>query len=229
MSAAEEHPPAAGRAVTWHVPADGGTPREPACLIPLGPLEWRVLARAEEGRSPLSHALSRVDLLCRNATAAPLPLTVHIDLSGAATSGARTNFDESPFGGMPKRDFVYLQHRGAGSGRGGGAPDGPPPRWRRVDGTTQGWTLSVAFDVPPGETRLGLSPAYDYATYLAYVSALPEHPCLRRRLLGLSDGGREHWELTVTDPAVAQTEQAAPQAGVLGETRLGLSLSLIHI
>ena len=78
---------------------------------------------------------------------------MHIDLSGAATGGARTNFDESPFGGMPKRDFVYLQHRGAAAPR-----TGRPPLWQRVDGTTQGWTLSVAFDVPPGETRLGLSP-----------------------------------------------------------------------
>src|SRR6185503_228665 len=37
---------------------------------------------------------------------------------------------------------------------------------------------------------------------MRFVNALPKHPHLDRKLIGKSDRGREHWELTITDPAV---------------------------
>ncbi len=52
----------------------------------------------------------------------------------------------------------------------------------------------------PGETNVGLSPWYTYSDHLRFIRRLPTHPHLRKRLLGRSDRGREHWELIVTDP-----------------------------
>jgi hypothetical protein len=185
--AAEAHTPR----ICWRVPRDGGTPRDPGRIVRLGDREFLVRASVEEGRSPLTHAVSRVDLVWRNEGGTTEEITVHLDLGG---DGQRTNFDSSPFGGMPRRDFVYVQPVD---------PPGPPDQpWRRVDGTTDGWVVSVSLALPPGETRLGLSPWYTYGDYLAFVRGLPEHPCLARRLVGHSDGGSEQWELTFTDPAV---------------------------
>ncbi len=97
------------RKISWQVPEDGGTPRDPSRIVKLGPREFRILAKAEEGRRPLTHAVSRVNLVCRDSGPAAEEVTVHIDLSG---DGQRTNYDHNIWGGMPKRDFIYIQAPG---------------------------------------------------------------------------------------------------------------------
>src|SRR4051812_25597920 len=54
--------PEAPGEISWSVPEDGGTPRDPRRIEALGPLEFRVRAAVEEGQSVLKHAVSRVDL-----------------------------------------------------------------------------------------------------------------------------------------------------------------------
>lgn len=164
------------------VPPDGGTPRDPRRIVRLGPREFRILAAAEEGHSPLTHAVSRADLIVWNS-GPQAEVVLHLDLS---EDGARTNYDAKPEGGMPTRDFLYIQT--------------PGQPWHRMDGTTSGWVATFCFSVSPGETKFGLSPWYIYSDYLSFVESLPAHPHLQKTLLGKSDRGREHWELTVTDP-----------------------------
>jgi hypothetical protein len=166
------------------VPEDGGTPRDPSRIKQLGPAEFRIEAVVEEKRSVLTHALSRIDVIIRNS-GSPVEVRLHLDLFG---DGSRENFDRSYYGGMPKRDFIYIQ-----------PPEGP---WRKVDGTTSGWVASVSFMAPFGDTKVGLGPWYTYADYLSFISSLPNHPHLKKEMIGRSDGGREHWELTITNPAV---------------------------
>jgi hypothetical protein len=172
------------------VPEDGGTPRDTNRIERLGPREFRIRAAFEEGgQSVLRHAVSRVDLLCRNSGARAEPVTVHLDLSG---DGKRTDYDNRPEAGMPLRDFIFIQ---------------PPGKlWQQVDGKTERWVATVTFPAAPGETKVGLSPWYTYADYLRFASVLPSHPHLEKRLAGKSDGGRDQWELTITDPMVP-TEQ----------------------
>lgn len=174
--------------VSWRAPDDGGTPRDAGRITLDARGEWTVRAHGEEGSVPLKHAVSRLDLLCHNDAAQPVTVTLHAELSD---DGQRTLYDERPGGDMPRRDFVYIQ-----------APGQP---WRRVTGRTDRWTCTVAFEAVPGDTKVGLSPWYTYADYLAYLAGLPTHPHLRRELVGRSDDGREHWELTITDPAVPDT------------------------
>lgn len=171
--------------ISLAAPQDGGTPRDPARITAVGPREFRVRACAEEGQSRLTHAVSRMDLVCRNAGSQAETVTLHVDLSG---DGSRKNYDSNEFGGTPTRDFLFIQ-----------PPRGP---WRQVNGRTEGWVSSVTFSVPRGETKVGLSPWYTYGDYLRFVQTLPEHAHLRKALVGRSDGGREHWELTITDAAV---------------------------
>jgi len=171
--------------ITWLVPQDGGTPRDPSRIEATGPREFRIRACTEEGRSVLTHAVSRIDLICRNGGTKPQDVTLHLDLSD---DGRRTNADNNAFGGMSTRDFVFIQ------------PPGQP--WRQIDGHVKGWVSTVGFVAPPGETKVGLSPWYTYGDYLRFVQSLPDHPHLQKALLGPSDGGREHWELTITDPGV---------------------------
>ncbi|MCW5558671.1 MAG: DUF5060 domain-containing protein, partial [Verrucomicrobiae bacterium] len=177
---------AVGQEISWSVPQDGGTPRDTNRIERLGPAEFRIRASFEDGgQSVLRHAVSRLDLLCRNDGAAPVPVVLRLDLSG---DGARTDYDNRPESGMPLRDFVFLQ---------------PPGQdWRQVDGGTDGWVATVRFEALPGVTQVGLSPWYTYEDLQRWVAGLPEHPHLARRIAGHSDGGREHWELTVTDPDV---------------------------
>ena len=172
--------------ISWHAPEDGGTPRDTSRILQLGPREFRIRACAEEGPGPLIHAVSRMDLLCRNTGAATEEVTIHVDLSD---DGRRTNRDQQPWGDMPRRDFLYVQ--------------APGQSWRRVEGSVTNWVVTVRFVAAPGATKVGLSPWYSYGDYLRFVTSLPAHPHLQKRLVGTSDGGREHWELTVTDPAVA--------------------------
>ena len=172
-------------AIAWGAPQDGGTPRDPSRVEVLRPSEFRIRTRAEEGRSPLTHAVSRADLVCHNGGTRPQEVTLHLDLSG---DGSRENADRSHFGGMPRRDFIFIQ---------------PPGQdWRQVDGKTAGWVCTVRFTAPPGDTKVGLSPWYTYGDYLRFVRSLPEHPHFKKDRVATSDGGREHWELTVTDAAV---------------------------
>lgn len=172
--------------ISWSVPEDGGTPRDTNRIEHVGPREFRIRASFEEGgQSVLRHAVSRVDLLCRNSDAQPAAVTVHLDLSG---DGKRTDYDTKPEAGMKLRDFLFIQP--------------PGQNWQQVNGSTERWVATVKFNALPGETKVGLSPWYPYADYLRFVNSLPKHPHLEKRLAGTSDGGREHWELTITDPAV---------------------------
>jgi len=170
--------------ISWRAPLDGGTPRDSNRILRLGPGVFRILARAEEGRSPLTHAVSRMDLLCVNEAPEEQKVTLLVNLSG---DGGRTNFNENHFGEMPLRDFVYVQ--------------APGRAWRRVDGRTSGWECALSFAAAPGETRLGLSPWYTYGDYLRFMGRLADSPNFRKTPVGLSDGGRETWELRITDPS----------------------------
>jgi hypothetical protein len=178
---------AAAQEISWSIPEDGGTPRDTNRIERIGPREFRVRASFEEGgASSLRHAISRADLVCRNSAAQSADVTLHLDLSG---DGERTDYDTKPESGMKLRDFIFIQ---------------PPNRdWQQVNGTTERWVATVRFTVPPGETKVGLSPWYTYADYLRLVKAIPRHAHLEKRFVGKSDGGREHWELTITDPAVS--------------------------
>jgi len=177
----------------WLVaPEDGGTPRDAQRIEAVGPGEFRIRACEEEGSGVLTHAVSRVDLICRNDGAEPQTVTLHLDLSG---DGRRTNADNNAFGGMSTRDFLFIQ-----------APGQP---WRQIEGLVSGWVCTVRFSAPPGETRVGLSPRYTYGDYLRFIQTLPHHAHLEKTRLGLSDGGREHWELTITDPNVPAEDKRA--------------------
>jgi hypothetical protein len=176
---------AAAQQITWFAPEDGGTPRDLRRIERLGPAEFRIRAAFEEGgASVLKHAVSRVDLICRNDGNRPATITVHVDLS---QDGMRTAYSGTPEAGMPDRDFLFIQ------------PPGKP--WRQINGTTDRWVVTVTFDAPPGETKLGLSPWYAYGDYQKFIGQLPAQPYLiksRRK----TDAGREHWELAITDPDV---------------------------
>ena len=174
--------------ISWAVPEEGGTPRDTNRIELVGPREFLIRASFEEGgQSVLRHAVSRVDLFCRNGGQQPVNVTVHLDLSDG---GKRTDYDNKPEAGMKLRDFLFVQ---------------PPGKsWRQVDGTTERWVATVKFTAQPGETKMGLSPWYTYADFIRFISALPSHPHLEKKLVGKSDGGREHWELIITDPAVEE-------------------------
>jgi hypothetical protein len=178
--------PAGGQDVTWSPPADGGTPRRLERIERVAPREYRIRAAFEEGgQSVLRHAVSRVDLLCHNESRTSLVVKVHVDLSG---DGKRTDYDSKPESGMKLRDFLFVQ--------------GPGHDWEQINGTTEGWVATLTFTVAPGTTRVGLSPWYTYADHQQFLAQLPPHPHCEKRLLGKSDGGRDHWELVVTDPSV---------------------------
>ncbi|HMJ91642.1 MAG TPA: DUF4038 domain-containing protein, partial [Candidatus Acidoferrum sp.] len=177
---------ASAQEISWTIPEDGGTPRDSNRIERIGPREFRVRASFEEGGpSSLRHAISRVDLTCRNSASQPEDVTLHLDLSG---DGKRTDYDTRPESGMKLRDFIFIRP--------------PGQNWQQVNGTTERWVATVKFNARPGETKVGLGPWYTYAEYLRFVNTLPKHPYLEKQLIGKSDGGREHWELTITDSAV---------------------------
>ena len=171
--------------ISLFAPMDGGTPRDAKRIEVAGRGEFRIRACAEEGPCVLTHAVSRVDLVCRNDGTKPETVTLHFDLSD---DGRRTNANSNPFGGMSTRDFLFIR------------PPGQP--WRQISGTVSGWICTARFSAPPGETKVGLSPWYNYADYLRFLQTLPDHPHLKKTQLGSSDHGREHWEVTITDPDV---------------------------
>lgn len=169
--------------IAWSIPDDGGTPRDPARIEQLAPAEFRIRASFEDGEtSVLRHAVSRVDLVCRNAGDEPTTVIVHLDLS---QDGQRTEREGRPEAGMSTRNFAFIQ--------------APGQLWRQVDGTTDGWVATIRFDAPPGETKFGLSPWYAHGDLVPAMHALPEHDHLVTNVRR-SDGGREHWELIITDP-----------------------------
>jgi hypothetical protein len=166
-------------------PEDGGTPRDPSRIERLGPAEFHVRASFEDGgASVLKHAVSRVDLVVRNDSDDTTTVTVHLDLS---QDGKRTAYSGTPEAGMPDRDFAFIQT--------------PGKPWRQIKGHTDQWVATVSFDARPGETRLGLSPWYNYAELQRFIKQLPasEHLSSERRK---TDAGREHWELVITDPSM---------------------------
>lgn len=177
--------------ISWIIPLDGGTPRETNRIQQLGTNEFRIRAAFEEGgRSVLRHAVSRVDLICQNTGSEAVTVTVHLDLSD---DGQRTDYDNRPEAGMRWRDFLFIQ---------------PPNHdWQQINGTTEGWIATIRFQAPPGETKVGLSPWYTYGDYLRFVRSLPDLPHLVKGMRATSDGGREHWELTITDPEIASDQK----------------------
>src|SRR5262249_46922243 len=95
----------------------------------------------------------------------------------------RTDYDNKPEAGMKQRDFIFVQ---------------PPGKtWQQIDGKTERWVATVKFTAEPGETKVGLSPWYSYADLIRFLNALPNHPDLEKKVIGKSDSGREHWELTI--------------------------------
>ncbi len=172
-------------------PEDGGTPRDPDKITVSKYNEFLIRASYEEGgASPLKHPVSRMNLLCKNDGDQDVKVTLHIDLSD---DGRRTDFDNRPEAGMPERDFIFIRPPGKG--------------WQQVNGNTKGWVLSVSFNAVPGETQVGLSPEYSYQDYLNFINALSGHAHLEKRILGRSDGGREHWQLTITDPSIDMSKK----------------------
>ncbi len=183
--------PARAQDITWSVPEDGGTPHDLQRIEQKAPKEFHIRASFEDGgQSVLRHAVSRVDLLCHNAGTAPVTVTLHLDLSG---DGQRTDYDTKPESGMKLRDFAFIQPPGG--------------EWTQIDGSTDRWIATVKFQAAPGDTKFGLSPWYTYADYLRFINGLPAHPHLKKEMIGKSDGGREHWELTVTDPSVPREKK----------------------
>ncbi|MFC2087837.1 DUF5060 domain-containing protein [Bacteroidota bacterium] len=178
--------------VYWYAPEDGGTPRNPERIVKVAPSEY--IIHAAPLMSPLTHAVSRVNLICRNESARPDTLKVRFDVSG---DGTRTNYHNLYPGtihsGMPKRDYIYIRP--------------PGENWQRINGYTEGWNTIVSFVAKPGETLVGLSPWYTYGNYISFVNGLQAGPYLKKSMLCRSDGGREHWMVTITDPDVPSTEK----------------------
>ena len=173
--------------ITLVVPEDGGTPRDPNKINKVGPNEFQIRTSYEEGdASPLRHAISRMNLICVNSSDQNVKVTLHIDLSG---DGQRTDFDSRPNAGMPERNFIFIRHQGK--------------EWQQINGQTDGWIATIRFDAAPGETQIGLSPEYSYQDYLNFLNTLGEHSCLEKKLIGKSDGDREHWQLIITDPLIS--------------------------
>ena len=171
--------------VSLFAPEDGGTPRDVSRIATVGPGEFRIRACVEEGPGVLTHAVSRVDLVCRNERRIANHHTA---------SGPLGRWTPDQCGQQRLRRHVHARfplHSAAG-------PALETDRWQHVEG----WVCTVRFSAPPGETKVGLSPWYTYGDYLRFVQSLPDHPHLKKTRLGTSDGGREHWELTITDPNV---------------------------
>ncbi len=169
--------------IIWFMPEDGGTPRDLTRIKKVGINEFHIRASFEDGGSSiLNHPVSRMDLICLNNSDQKVKITLHIDLSD---DGKRTDFDNKPEAGMPYRDFIFVQ-----------SPGDP---WQQVNGSTEAWVATISFEATPGETKVGLSPWYTYGDYLKFINTLPQHPHLDKKMIGQSDGNREHWELTITN------------------------------
>ena len=172
--------------ISLTVPQDGGTPRVADKIAGVRPNEFKISASYDDGGvSPLRHPVSRMNLLCHNSSDKDVTVTLHIDLSD---NGRRTDMDNVPEAGMSERDFIFIRHQGK--------------EWKQVKGQTAGWIATVSFNAAPGETLVGLSPEYSYQDYLNFINTLPAHSCLTKTLIGKSNGGREHWQLTITDPLI---------------------------
>ncbi len=172
--------------ITWLIPDEGGTPRDINDIKKIGQNEFNIRATFEDGGlSSLKHAVSRMDLICRNNINQKVKVTLHIDLSD---NGLRTDYDTKPETGMAYRDFLFIKP--------------PGEDWQQVNGSTNRWVVTLSFEVPPGETKVGLSPWYTYSDYLHFVNSLHQTPELQKRMIGKSDHNREHWELTITDPSI---------------------------
>ena len=145
---------------------------------------------AEEGASKLTHAVSRVDLICHNGGSQPQEVTVHLDLSG---DGARTNRDSNPFGGMPPRRLRL--HSAARSKLAAS---------RRQDG---GLGVYSEFSGAARGYEAGPEPVVHLRRLPALVRTLPAHPHLKRDRVATSDGGLKHWELTISDFSVPRQQK----------------------
>ncbi len=172
--------------ITWIVPEEGGTPRDPGKIRELSPAEFHICTSFEEGGpSSLKHPISRVELICQNHSDKKINITLHLDLSG---DGLRTDYESKPEAGMSDRDYIFIRSPGG--------------EWQQVNGKTEGCIATIRFEAAPGETKVGLNPWYGYGDYLHFISSLPQHPYLEKKMIGKSDHNREHWELTITDPSV---------------------------
>lgn len=174
--------------ITWISQEDGGTPRDLNRIKQVSPQEFHIQTVFQEGgTSILKHAVSRMDLICHNKSDKAVTVQLHIDLS---QDGTRTDYDTKPEGGMKFRDFLFIQKPGNNT-------------WQQVNGRTEGWVSIISIEVPPGDTKVGLSPWYTYGDYLSFINSLKENQYLKKAMIGKSDGNREHWELTITDTTVS--------------------------
>jgi hypothetical protein len=96
-----------------------------------------------------------------NHTAAPVPLALDVD------------WDDLVY--MEARSFVHV-------GRAG--------RWDYVPVPVEGAVMQVRLTIPPGDTAIGLSPAYGLADHQAFAARLPSLG-LQRQVLGRSARGEE--------------------------------------
>jgi len=178
--------PSIDSTILWVIPADGGTPKDLTRIAKKAPDRFHIRASFEEGgESVLKHAVSRMDLICNNKGTKPVMLTLEIDLS---QDGKRTDYDNRPEAGMKWRDFIFIRfgHQS----------------WKQASGKTEGWLSIVRFEVPPGMTEIGLSPWYTYKDYTSFIESLKEGPFLKKTIVGKTNGGRDHWELTITDTTI---------------------------
>lgn len=163
-------------------PEDGGTPKKQSSIVRIHSNEFLIKAECSDGIERLTHARSRIDLWLENTGDRPADVILHLDLN---PDGTRTNYNDSHFGQMNLRDFVYLKKPGG--------------FWERVHGNAEGWICTIKVSVTPGCTALGLSPWYNYSDYLRFVGELNDSSRVRKQLCGKSDLGREIWQLEISD------------------------------
>jgi len=168
---------------------DGGTPRDPKRIVQLNKRTFLVRAHCEEKTCRLRHAIARVDLVIRNSGDQDEKITLQLDLNGDED---RTDYFATPWGGMSERNYVYINHSDC---------------WQRVNGSVNGWVVTVTFTVPPGKTLFGLSPHYTYQDYFRFVNDLVKSPFLRKLQRGQSDSGLPHWILQITDQRVPNKDK----------------------
>jgi len=110
----------------------------------------------------------RMDTLVFNRSDKPRRVTLHVDW----------------------RDPVYMEPRHHLFFRSG-------QHWQRVGGEIEGTVVTVAAELPPGETWVSLNPKYSYSDHLAGVEKLRARPEIGIRSIGKSAQGRDIFAIAV--------------------------------
>ena len=92
------------------------------------------------------------------------------------------------------RDPIYMEPRHHLFFRSG-------EHWQRVGGETEGTVVTVAAEVPPGETWVSLNPKHSYSDHLAHVGTLRARPEIGIRSIGKSAQGRDIFAIAVAPKA----------------------------